>query len=141
MKRALGIAAVALLAAGAFEPFYLRMFFADRARMNAAFTELPYSKAPGLRRFYADVSQRTPLGSRVAIAAQWMRWEGGYEYVYARAMYPLAGRDVIALVGPDDAPRPLGDAEWIAGYRSEPHVDGFTTVWRSEDGTLLRRTR
>ncbi|HKO54903.1 MAG TPA: hypothetical protein VJ276_03430 [Thermoanaerobaculia bacterium] len=138
MRRALGIAAIALLAAGAFEPFYLRLFFMDRARLADMLRELPYTKAPGLRRFYTEVAQRTPLRSRIAIAAQWGRWEGGYEYVYARALYPLAGREVVALTGP--RPSSPANVEWIAAYRSEPSVPGFTTVWRSEDGTLLRRT-
>ncbi|HEV7919922.1 MAG TPA: hypothetical protein VGR02_03930 [Thermoanaerobaculia bacterium] len=135
----LGLVAVALLAVGAFEPFYVRMFLADRSRMAASLRELPYSKAPGLRRFYAEVARRTPPGSRIAIAARWTGWEGGYEYVYARALYPLAGRQIHALTGP--RPSSAADMDFIAAYRSSPAVPGFETVWQSEDGTLLRRTR
>jgi hypothetical protein len=139
MRRALGILAVALLAAGAFEPFYVRLLLMDRARFAAMLRELPYTKAPGLRRFCAEVALRTPPRSRIAIAAHWTEWEGGYEYVYARALYPLAGREVVALTGPH--PSPLADVDWIAAYRTEPSVPGFTTVWRSGDGALLRRVR
>jgi hypothetical protein len=137
MKRLLGYIAVALLAIGAFEPFYVRIFLADRARLGASLRELPYTKAPGLRRFYAEVAARTPPGARIAIASRWTQWEGGYEYVYARALYPLAGREVVALTGPH--PSDVNAADYVAAYRSEPALPGFVTVWRSADGALLRR--
>jgi hypothetical protein len=139
MKRWLGFAAVALLAAGTFEPFYLRIFLADRPRLGNSLRELPYTKAPGLRRFCAEVAARTPPGSRIAIAAQWTEWDAGYEYVYARALYPLAGREVLALTGPH--PSAPDAADFIAAYRTSPAIPGFAVVWRSADGALLRRTR
>lgn len=129
--------AVAAIAAGTFEPFYIRMFFVDRAKMRASLIELPYRKAPGLRTFLIDVEQRTPRGSRIAIAAPWTDWDRGYEYVFTRAMYPLAGRELLALTRPGDLQR----AEYVAAWHIAPVVPGFTEVWRGRDGVLLRRTR
>ena len=59
-------------------------------------------------------------------------WDQGYEYVYARAFYPLAGRRVVAFDQRDGATT-------IAAFRSAPAIPGFTVIWRSADGTLLRR--
>ncbi len=143
MLRWLAIVAAALIAIGGFEPFYFRVFTFDRARTSAMLTELPYQKTPGLRRFYGDVRARTKSGDTIAIAAPFSTWDGGYEYVYARSLYTLAGRRIYNLIDPHDRlhPENLQRAEYIAAYRSEPHVAGFATVWRGPDGTLLRRMR
>ena len=133
----LRIAIVAAIAIGAFEPFYIRIFFTDRTRLRAALTELPYTKAPGLRTFLSEVAQRTPPGSRVAIAAPWTEWDRGYEYVFARSLYPLAGREVLALTRPGSLER----AEYVAAWHAAPAIPGFTEIWRGRDGVLLRRTK
>jgi len=137
LLRVVATLAVAAIAAGTFEPFYIRMFFIDRAKMRASLIELPYRKAPGLRTFFLEVGQRIPPGSRVAIAAPWTDWDRGYEYVFTRAWYPLAGREMLALTRPGELER----AEYIAAWHIEPVVPGFTLIWRGRDGVILRRTR
>lgn len=127
----------AAIAVGAFEPFYVRMLFLDRARMHRSLIELPYTQAPGLRTFLIEVEQRTPRGSHVAIAAPFTEWDRGYEYVWTRSLYPLAGRDVLSLTKRDALQR----AEYIAAWHLAPAVPGFTEVWRGRDGVLLRRVR
>jgi hypothetical protein len=133
--KVLGTLIVIAIAVGAFEPFYIRMFFTDRARLRETLTELPYTKAPGLRTFLVEVERRTPRGSRVAIAAPTLEWDRGYEYVLTRSMYPLAGREVLKL--PEELPR----AEYIAAWHAAPHVGGFREIWRGRDGVLLQRVR
>lgn len=145
--RIAALCAVILIAASAFEPFYLRIFTIDRRQFASTLTELPYRKLPGLRRFLSDVRAQTHRGDAVALYAAGLhhapRWEGGYDYLRERAMYPLAGRRVISLVDDNDRLRPerLKDATCIASYRSLPAVPGFVVVWRGPDGCLLRRAR
>ena len=145
--RIAALGAVILIAASSFEPFYLRIFAMNRRQFSATLTELPYRKLPGLRRFLLDVRAHTNRGDAVALYASGLhhaaRWEGGYDYLRERAMYPLAGRRVISLVDDDDRLRleRLSDATCIAAYRSLPSVPGFVVVWRGPDGCLLRRVR
>lgn len=143
-SRVLAWAIAIAIAAGAFEPFFLRIFFIDRARFGAMLAALPYQKLPGSRRFLLDVRARTHEGDAIAIAAPLQRasrWEGGYDYLYARAPYLLAGRRVIPLL--DAGNRQLTEnlrlATYVAAYRCDPVLPGFVVVWRSPDGELLRR--
>lgn len=128
------IVAAALIALGAFEPFYFKVFTVDRARMGAMLTELPYRKAPGLRTFLAAVRARTQRGDAIAIAAPYPSWKLGYEYVYTRSMYVLAGRRVLL-------PKDLTQASYVAAYRMNPSIPNFATVWSGPEGSLLRRVR
>lgn len=132
-----------LITAGAFEPFYFRILTAERARYHDMFVELPYRKAPGLRRFLQDVRARTHDGDSIAIAAPYARWDGGYDYCYARSLYSLAGRRVLPLLDPQDRfhPENLARVTHVAAYRSDPRTDGFAAVFRSADGVLLQRQR
>jgi hypothetical protein len=77
----------------------------------------------------------------IAIAAPYSRWEWGYEYLYARSIYPLAGRWVLPLMDEQSRPRPenLARANAIAAYHTAPRVPRFAEVWRGPDGVLLRR--
>lgn len=102
--------------------------------MRAALTELPYRKLPGSRAFLDEVRARTRPGDVVAIAAAFPESHPAYEYLYSRALYPLAGREVVP------ASR-LARANVIAAYRAAPQVPGFREVWRGADGVLLRRVR
>jgi len=140
------VAAAIAIAAAAFQPFYLRIFTMDRARLAASLTELPYHKLPGMRQFMLEVRARTRDGDAVAIASTMRRaplWTGGYDYLFARARYLLAGRLVVPLVGADNRPQPgnLAMANYIACYRCESAADGFAVIWRSREGVLLRRVR
>ncbi len=122
------------MAAGAFEPFYLRIFVADRALMAQREIELPYRKLPGSRRFLLDVRARTRPGEVIAIAGPFPESYAGYEYLYSRSFYPLAGRVVVPI-------SEVAKADVIASYRAAPNVPDFAEVWRGPDGVLLRRTR
>lgn len=145
------------IAAGAFEPFYLRIFTTDRTRFGAMLGALPYRKMPGMKQFLLEVRARTSDGDAVAIAAPFPHtaWsgagdghivtatrEGGYDYIYNRAAYLLAGRRVVPLPDPGDQPLPrdLQNVTFIAAYRCDPAVPGFAVVWRGANGELLRRT-
>ena len=135
---------LAALVAGGFEPMYVRIFAVDGASWRAAMTELPYRKLAGLRRLMIDVDRSTPRGSRIAIALPFRQWEEGYGYGYYRTSYLLPGKQVIPLLALDrDEPRPdnLRLADYIVVWRGKLDVKGFTVVWSTPDGTLLRRIR
>ncbi|HEX7149946.1 MAG TPA: hypothetical protein VF618_00550 [Thermoanaerobaculia bacterium] len=143
MKRAGVALAFLLIAVGAFEPFYVRIFTVDRAQLHASMTALPYRKTAGLREFYLDVRRWTRPGERIAIFPTHTRWTGGYAYLYERALYPLAGRQVVALVEPNDRARPdhLARVDAVAAWHSAPQLPGFVEAERGEHGVLLRRSR
>src|ERR1044071_4695327 len=106
MPRLRGIltaAAFVAIAAGAFQPLYVRMLFADTTRMRAAFEELPYRRLPGLRRLMLDAARTTPPGARIALFAPFNDWDGGYGYAFRRAPFLLAGRRVLPLTTRDVA--------------------------------------
>lgn len=105
--------------------------------------EMPYRKVPGVRQFLLEVRARTADGESIALAGPFERWDGGYDYFYARSLYLLAGRRVVPLLDPADRPLPqnIGLATAIASYRSSPRPPGWTVVWRGRDGELLRRAR
>jgi len=140
LAAALSFAAIVL---GGVEPFYLRIFALDRAAFHQTLTELPYRKAPGLRLFLEHVRERTAVGDRVAIAVPGKPRYEAYDYVFARSLYALAGRRVIALVGKndEDLSRNLAGADYLASWRSAPEPAGFEEVWRGPGGTLYRRQR
>lgn len=143
-SRILAAVAIAAIVAGAFEPFYVRIFLTDARQMHAYLTELPYRKLPGWRAFLTGVDARTPPGARIAIALPYGQWEEGYGYGYYRASFLLPGKQVVPLLelhADRLAPQHLNDADYIASWRGEPRVDGFTTIWRTPDGALLRRNR
>jgi len=132
---------VAAIAAGAFEPFYARIFVADRAGLVANEITLPFRKLPGSREFILDVQTRTQPGDVIAIAAPFQKWDEGYRYLYMRSLYPLSGRIVLPLIDEHDHQR--GDnlmrANVVAAYRCEPSLPGFGVVWRGREGVVLRR--
>lgn len=144
------------IAAGAFEPFYLRIFTTNRAQLGAMLADLPYRKMPGMKPFLLEVRARTADGDAVALAAPFpptarpgggddsvvkTTREGAYDYLYNRASYLLAGRRLVPLPDPGGHPFPreLQNAKFIAAYRCDPAVPGFAVVWRGRDGELLRR--
>jgi hypothetical protein len=87
------------------------------------------------------VRARTRPGDTIAVYMPFPKWLGGYQYFYARSLYTLAGRHVVALLDPDDRPHMerLGQAQWVCAYRSIPAFEHFTLAWRGRDGVLLRR--
>jgi hypothetical protein len=136
--------ALVLIVAGAFEPFYLRVFTMNAAAARQSFTELPYRKLPGFRQFLLDADARTPAGARIAIWMPLQQWEGGYGYGFYRAAFLAPSKTLVPMlkVGADRmAPSQLASAEYIAAWHGEPVVAGFAPLWRSRDGVLLRRAR
>ena len=145
-RRALGMAVAVAIAAAAFQPFYLRIYVTDRARLAASLTELPYRKLPRMRQFILEVRARTRDGDAIAIASPLHRaplWTGGYDYLFARSRYLLGGRLVVPLVGDGDKPQPenLAMATHIACFQCTSAAPGFVEIWRGRDGVLLRRVR
>ncbi|HEY6136192.1 MAG TPA: hypothetical protein VI670_00340 [Thermoanaerobaculia bacterium] len=144
LRAILAVAAFAAIAAGAFQPLYVRMLFADARPMHAAFDELPYRRLPGLRRLMLDVARMTPPGARIALYAPFNEWDGGYGYAFRRAPFLLAGRRVLPMLEPGrDRPtaRYLGEAEYVVCWRGCPPLNGFRRSWGSADGELLVRAR
>lgn len=143
MRRAGVALALLFIAAGAFEPFYLRMFAEDREAFRATMTNAQYRQAPGLREFYLDVRRWTRPGEKIAVFPTYTRWRGGYQYLHVRGLYLLTSREVLPLVGLDDRPllENLARADAVAAWHAVPRLEGFTVVERGEHGVLLRRTR
>ena len=129
MKRVLAAAALLALAAGSFQPFYLKVWRQDWRQLGDYLTELPYRKVAGLRQVCVEAEQRIPPGASVMFVAP----VDGYEYAFRRAQYLLGGREVIPMG------RAGANPEFIAcvGHCSRPK--GFAIAWRSERGMLLKR--
>ena len=118
----------------------------NRAAFAADLIERPYRKLPGSRRFFLGVRDRTKRGDVIAVYAPLAtgpEWSGAYDYLYGRALYPLAGRLAVPTIDAQSrvAMANVMRADYVACYRSEPPFPGFTPVWRTGDGVLLRRTR
>ena len=147
MNRLPGIAAsiaLAMLVVGGFETHYLRVFTFDAARTNAAMTELPYRKLPGLRRLLAEADRSTPRGARIAIALPFRTWEEGYGYGYDRASFMLPGKQVVPLLALNRDELQIENlrvADYIVIWKGRAAVNGFAPLWTTEDGTLMARRR
>lgn len=141
LPRIAAVIALLCIATGAFQPYYWRMFTMNRKAIGAWLVELPYSHMPGLRRFMTGVRARTKEGDRIAIIVPAPAWESGYQYGFTRSTYLLAGRTTVPLMGSDDRriPQNVRLATYVACWHAAPRIDGFTAVWRSEDGVLLQR--
>ena len=137
-RRWAAVAALALIAAGAFEPLYIRIYRLDTPAFRTMMATRQYRMAPGLQRFYGDVRAWTKPGERIAIWPTFSKWDEGYEYIVARAFYILSSREVLEVVR---TPQNFSRADVIAAWHAAPDVPGFAIVQRSEDGTLLRRVR
>jgi hypothetical protein len=142
-RQILGAIALALILFGGFEPFYLRVLAVDRGRLERSLVELPYQKMPGLRRFLLEVRRTTERGEVVALLADQSRRTNGYDYIYDRSLYTLAGRHVVAAMDREDrlVPDAIAKADVIAVFRQQPAIDGFRVVWSGPDGSILRRIR
>ena len=120
------------------EPLYLRVLFRD-----------PDARVPNADRrtaayppFLEEVARRTKPGDSIVLLAPIRTWRTGYGYAYYRASYVLAGRNVIPILDDDDGVHRerLADADYVALWRMGP-MPGYEVVWRSDEGTLLRRPR
>ena len=142
MRLVLAGAAFVCIAAGAFQPFYWRMFAMDRGSARAALTELPYRRMTGLRRFMLGVRERTRDGDKIAIILPAPHWDEGYQYGFTRSTYLLDGRTTLPLIDELDhrIPENLARADAVACLQLDANLPHFKTVWRSSDGVLLRRT-
>jgi len=131
------------IAAGCFQPFYLKIFRLDIPSLRARWTELPYRKTPGLRAAMVEVARRTPPGARVLLWTPHPTWKGGYDYSFRRAQYLLAGRELLPIreIGRNVfAPENAKAAQYIACWPACPSIPaGFSIAWKSETGMLLRQ--
>lgn len=141
VQRAIAVAAFVLVAVGTFQPFYLRIFLADRPAMASFLTELPYRKTPGLRAFLVEAREHTRPGDVLVFLAPFPSWEGGYRYSMRGARYLLAGRTVRGLIGPGDADLSpnLERAELLVAWRV-PVPEGWDIVWTGEGGAVATRS-
>ena len=142
VRSLLAAAALALILAGGFQPFYFRIFTADRAAYGAWLREVPLRRTPGLRAFLEEVRGRTRKGDVIAFVAPYDRWEGGYRYAIRGARYILAGRTVRGVVGPGDRDLSvnLARADLVVAWNAEV-PPGFEVIWKGSGGALARRAR
>ena len=140
----LALAALLLVLAGGFQPYYVRLLLDGTSSLRAVLVELPYRRAPGLRELLVRARDLSEPGERIVVLAPADRWGGaggGYRYVYGRAMYALAGRQVLPLI--DDAERPVthsreADLALVWHARIPPE---YRVLFRNEDGAVARRAR
>ncbi|HYS54432.1 MAG TPA: hypothetical protein VER58_11795 [Thermoanaerobaculia bacterium] len=125
-------AALVGIAIGSFQPMYLRIFAMDGDRLRAAYTELPYRRIPGLRKLLVDATARTPRGATVALWVPFREWEGGYGYAFRRAPFLMPEQRLVPIDH-------LGEAQYLVCWHGCPGVAGFVSVWRSQEGELMRR--
>ena len=140
--RIFALLAFAAIAVGSFQTLYLDIWRRDAAQMRAQWTELPYRKLPGLRQLLVEADRRTPQGARILLATPHKPGEGGYRYAYARALYILAGRELVPLLDPTSekrVPLRLESVDYIACWGDCAAPRGFAVIWKSNDGALLRR--
>jgi hypothetical protein len=144
IRRAAAAIAFAAILIGGFETYYLRVFRESPARLRPILTELPYRKMPGLRELLIGADARTPRGASIAILVPYSAWAGGYGYAYYRSSYLLPGKQVIPLLrlGEDrSAPENLALADYVICWGGVRPAAGFTMVWQTTAGMLLRRSR
>jgi len=144
IRRAASAVAFAAILIGGFESYYLRVFPESPARGRPILTELPYRKMPGLRELLVGADARTPRGASIAILVPYTAWDGGYGYAYARSSYLLPGKQLIPLlrIGEDVAdPANLAHADYVLCWGGVPPLAGFSKVWQTTSGMLLRRSR
>jgi hypothetical protein len=138
------LAAFAAIVIGSFEPFYIGIYKLDTARIRAVWEELPWRRLPRFRRLLIDVDRSTPPGARIAIWLPYDKWDGGYGYGYMRAGFLVPSKQLVPLMVVETdvaAPENIAGAEYVAAWGGTPEIPGFTPVWRSEAGVLMRRVR
>lgn len=132
-----------LLAGGAFEWQFVRIFLLDRSALRAQFLRFPDESYPLFPYYLEQIRQRVPRNSSVALVMPVRKWDDGYAYFFYRASYFLAGRNVIPLVSPDDSLHleRLNDAEYVAAWNIELDSPQYRRVWTGFEGSLLKRIR
>ena len=132
LRAILTSAAWLAMAAGSFQPMYLRVFAMDSNAIRAVYTELPYRRIPGLRKLLVDAGARTPPGATIALWVPFREWDGGYGYAFRRAPYLMPDKRVVPM-------EDLRSAQYLVCWHGCPPAPGFKTVWRSAEGELMRR--
>jgi hypothetical protein len=137
-----GLVLLLVLAVGAFEPFYIRIFASDRAALGVQLEKLPYTKLPTLKGFLEDVRTEVPPGVTVVFLAPFPRSEQGYRYAYGRAAWVFAGQRMLPLVDNDDRilHRHLEEADVALAWRTAP-PPGFEVIYEHPEGSVSRRIR
>jgi hypothetical protein len=132
LRAILTSAAWIAMAAGSFQPMYLRVFATDSNAIRAAYTELPYRRILGLRKLLVDAGARTPAAATVALWVPFREWDGGYGYAFRRAPFLMPDKNVVPI-------EEINKAQYLVCWHGCPPVPGFKTVWRSAEGELMRR--
>ena len=122
-----------VLAAGAFQPFYWRVFGIPRAALRARGIELPYRQLPGFHSFILLVRDQTHDGERVALVVPRPLTES-YEFIFMRAAYLLYGRTLVPM-------SEFSKADAIAAYDANISAPHFTKISTTRYGVFLRRTQ
>lgn len=143
LRRVLAGLAFGAILVGGFELFFVRIYTIDRAALGRHLAGVQYRKVPGLQPFLVNIRARVPAGSDIALITSRMDSWPPYEYVFARSMYPLAGRRLVALMDENGSHHPerLAEVEYVMAWKLFPEITGYELVWRSRDGALLRRRR
>lgn len=136
VRRTLAILALLAMAAGSFQPYYLRIWKQDWRALNAYLTELPYRKVPGLRRLLLEADSRTPPGTRILFAMPDSMSGEGYAYAFGRAQYLLGGKDLVPTFA-----KGTNDVDYILCWTLCTPSEGFTVIWTSDVGVLASRRR
>lgn len=134
IRRTLAILALLALAAGSFQPYYLRVWRQDWRAMGAYLTELPYRKIPGLRRLLVEADRRTLPGRRILFAMPAQSSAEAYDYAFGRAQYFLGAKVLV----PRFAKR-TDDVDYVLCWSRCTPPRGFKVLWSSEVGVLARR--
>src|SRR5690349_4592627 len=97
VRFAAAVAVWAAVAAGAFEPLYLRIHSMNTRGMAEAYTEVPYRRIEGLHEFLLETDRRTPPEARILLDMGERKWKRGYEYAFLRAEFVLGTKQVLPL--------------------------------------------
>lgn len=143
VRYGLGIALLAMLAAGAIRPIFVKLLFVDRQALYAIYSSDPDKYTLEYPRFLEEVARRTKEGESIAIVVPMRRWDGGYSYAYYRASWFLAGRRVLPLVWRDDRliEENARKADWVAAWRLRVGGAGLEQVWSGHGGMLMRQVK
>jgi hypothetical protein len=128
------------LAACAFEPLYLKVFRASaRSQLRATLSSL--AEEPGYGEFLREVEARTEPGSTIVILAPRPWGEGGYEYVYYRAVYLVEGRRILPAIWTNNEPAfgNVREARYIAAWSMPVTSPSHELVWAGPKGGLYRK--
>lgn len=143
LRRVAAAIVFALLFLGGVQPYFVKLLFRDTSALAESLAHAPDAQTPTYPAFLERVRGATKNGDSILIIVPMRHWDEGYSYAYYRASYFLAGRRTVPIVNAEDAliRDNVEKADYVASWRVAAQVPGFETVWRDDEGMLLRRTR